>query len=254
MNPSHILAVYQWSDPSKRYIAKKVHEESNELEIFKRLNTSQEKSEHIISLHESFRTQSTSWVILPEMDPVSDFWNRRDLFEGKVSQVCLGLIKGVAYLHKFRIAHRDIKPNNLVVDKNFSLKIIDFDVAMQVESEDETVDGQCGTKGWMAPEMAEKSRYSPIKADRWSTGKVLLCLLNRFRKEDKVLETAAAELTAYNPERRLSMLQVAASLSDVANVAVERKASRSLQDTMEVDRENVGVGRENVMPATAVGV
>src|SRR5713101_1734722 len=132
-------------------------------------------------------------------------------------------------------------PTNLVVDKNFSLKIIDFDVAMQVESEDETVDGQCGTKGWMAPEMAEKSRYSPIKADRWSTGKVLLCLLNRFRKEDKVLETAAAELTAYNPERRLSMLQVAASLSDVANVAVERKASRSLQDTMEVDRENVEV-------------
>ncbi len=84
MNPSHILAVYQWSDPSKRYIAKKVHEESNELEIFKRLNTSQEKSEHIISLHESFQTQSTSWVILPEMNSVSDYvWARPDLFEGK---------------------------------------------------------------------------------------------------------------------------------------------------------------------------
>ncbi|KAF8429385.1 kinase-like domain-containing protein, partial [Boletus edulis BED1] len=61
-------------------------------------------------------------------------------FESKVSQVCLGLIKGVAYLHENRIAHRDIKPDNLVVDKNFNLKIIDFDIAMQVEDEDEEVD------------------------------------------------------------------------------------------------------------------
>jgi hypothetical protein len=35
------------------------------------------------------------------------------------------------------------------------------------------------------------------------------------------------------------MLQVAASLSDVANVTVEKKALRSLQDTTEVDVENV---------------
>jgi len=240
--PPHIFIVYQRSDPSKRFIAKKDHEQSNELDIFKLLNTFREKSEHIISLHESFQTQSTSWVILPEMNSVSDYvWARPDLFEGKVSQVCLGLIQGVAYLHKFCIAHRDIKPDNLVVDMNFSLKIIDFDFAMRVESEDEVVDGQCGTEGWMAPEM-EKSRYSPIKADRWSTGQVLLYLLNRFRKENKVLRTTR-KLTAYNPEQRLSMLQVIPSLSDVANIAVDRKASRSLEDTMEVDRENV-------MPAT----
>jgi serine/threonine protein kinase len=49
---------------------------------------------------------------------------------GKVAQACWGLIKGVAYLHKFCIAHRDIKPDNLVVDRNFLQEIIDFDVAM----------------------------------------------------------------------------------------------------------------------------
>ncbi|KAH9992471.1 hypothetical protein BJV77DRAFT_909915, partial [Russula vinacea] len=72
------------------------------------------------------------------------------------------LIKGVAYLHEFCIIQRD-----------FYLKIIDFDVSMQVKDEDEVVQGQCGTKGWMAPEIEEKSMYSPIKADRWSTGQVL---------------------------------------------------------------------------------
>jgi serine/threonine protein kinase len=131
----------------------------------------------------------------------------------------------------------DIKPDNLVVERNVCLKIIDFDVAMQVIDEDEMVDGQCGTKGWTAPEM-EKSMYSPIKADRWSTGQVLLYLLDKFRKDDRVLRATARKLTAYNPEQRPSMLQVAASIPDVANVVVERKALRSLQDMMEVDGDD----------------
>ncbi|KAF8501598.1 kinase-like domain-containing protein [Russula emetica] len=238
--PPHILTVYEQSVRSKKFIAKKVCEQSNELEIFKLLNTFQRKSEHIISLHESFRTQSTSWAILPEMNPVAGYVSLSGQLHGKVAQVCWGLIKGVAYLHEFCIAHRDIKPENLVVDRDFCLKMIDFDVAMRVRDEHEVVDGQCGTEGWMAPEIEEKSMYSPIKADRWSTGQVLLYFLNKFRGEDTVLRTTARKLTAHNPERRSSMLQVAASLSDVVtNEAVERKASRSLQVTAEVDRENV---------------
>ncbi|KAF8437702.1 hypothetical protein L210DRAFT_3340415, partial [Boletus edulis BED1] len=50
-------------------------------------------------------------------------------------------------------AHRDVKPDNLVVDKSFNLKIIDFDIAMLVEDEDEEVDDQCETRDWMAPEV-----------------------------------------------------------------------------------------------------
>jgi serine/threonine protein kinase len=233
--PSHILTVYQRSVPSKKFIAKKVGKDSDELRIFRLLNTFQLKSEHIISLHESFQTQSTTWAILAKMKSVASF--APDRIYGKVAQVCWGLIKGVAYLHKFCIAHWDIKPENLVVDRDFCLKIIDFDVAMEVNDEDEVVGGQCGTKGWMAPEI-EKSKYSPIKADRWSTGRVVLHLLNETRKEDTVLRTTVRMLTTHNPERRPSMLQVAASLSDVVNVGVGRKASRSLQDTVEVDGES----------------
>jgi serine/threonine protein kinase len=73
--------------------------------------------------------------------------------ESKVVEVCLGLIQGVAYLHERGIAHRDIKPDNLVVDRDFCLKIIDFDVAMRVKDENEEVDDQCGTEHWMAPEV-----------------------------------------------------------------------------------------------------
>jgi serine/threonine protein kinase len=230
--PSHILTVYQRSDPSEEFIAKKVDEGSNELKIFKLLNTFRPKSEHIISLHESFQTQSTSWIILPKLNSLPGVQ-----LDGRVVQVCQGLIKGIAYLHEFCIAHRDIKPENLVVDWDYTLKIIDFDVAMRVDNENDLVGGQCGTKGWMAPEIKEKSKYSPIKADLWSTGQVLLYLLNKFRTENMVLKTIARRLSTHDPERR-SLIQVAAPFLDVANIVVERKASPFLRDTVEFDGED----------------
>ena len=192
----HILTVYQRSAHSKRFIAKKVHKESNELEIFKLLNTFQLKSEHMISLHDSFQTQSTSWAILPKMISLA-----RSQPYGKVAQVYWGLINGVAYLHKYCTAHRNIKPDNLVVDGDFCLKMIDFDVALRIEGEDEVVESQYGMEGWMAPKMEEKSMYNPIKTGRWSTGQVLLFCLDKFREENPVPRTTAMKLTAHNPER-----------------------------------------------------
>jgi hypothetical protein len=96
----------------------------------------------------------------------------------------------------------------------------------------------------MAPEIEERSMYSPIKADRWSAGKVLLYLLEKFG-EDMVLKTTARKLTAYNPGQRPSMIQVAASLSDVANVAVE-KAWRPLQVGEEGDAKPPVLKEQNL--------
>ncbi|KAF8263659.1 kinase-like domain-containing protein, partial [Lactarius quietus] len=90
-----------------------------------------------------------------------------------------GLIEGLAYLHEHNIAHRDIKPDNLVCDSNCRLQIIDFDVALQVQDENTLTDKYRGTKGWTAPEMGKgkqdepTSMHSPIRADRWSCGRVL---------------------------------------------------------------------------------
>ena len=44
-----------------------------------------------------------------------------------------------------------------MVDQELCLKIIDFNIAMQLKDEDEEVDDECGTKYWMAPEVEKKS-------------------------------------------------------------------------------------------------
>jgi serine/threonine protein kinase len=228
-------------DPNKEFIAKKVREGSNELEMLRLLNTIPLKSDHFIWLIESFH----GWAILPKMVTVTGYVEfAPDLFESNVYQVCLDLILGLAHLHGHCVAHRDIKPDNLVVDQNFRLKIIDFDIAMRVEDEDEEVDDQCGTKKWMAPEVEKKLRHSPIKADRWACGRVLLFLLDKFHKGNKSLRAFAKNLMALNPRQRPSLYEwcnhPAPSFSDVGitrNVDA-RKASRPRRDSLKVDGEN----------------
>ena len=224
-------------DPKKELVAKKVRQKSNELEILELLNTTQPKSDHFISLLDSFHGRSRQWAILPKLDSVADYVSiAPNQLESKVVQICLGLIKGLAHLHELFSAHRDIKPDNLFVDQDFCVKIIDFDIALQVKDEDEEVDDQCGTKRWTAPEVEKKIMYSPIKADRWSCGRVLLYLLDEFRKEEKHLKAIARSLTAHNPKQRPSLLGWRSYLLP-PNID-ERKASRPRQDSMEIDGEN----------------
>lgn len=198
-------------------IAKKVREESNELEILNFLDTIRPMSKHVISLVDSFRTESTSWVILPKLSAVADYLDSTPHKPSdEVTQLCYGLIDGLAYLHEHRIAHRDIKPDNLVVDANLCMKIIDFDIAIKVEDENEEVHDRCGTDHWIAPEVEGLSMYSPIKADRWSCGHVLQHFLSKLRERDESFIAITEKLKAQDPNERPSLLRLRDSVATMS--------------------------------------
>jgi len=70
-----------------------------------------------------------------------------------------------------------------------------------VKDEDAKIDGRCGSKKWIAPKVKQKSSvYGPIRADRWSCGRILLHTLDELRKEDRRLKAIAGKLEAHNPE------------------------------------------------------
>ncbi|KAH8987166.1 kinase-like domain-containing protein [Lactarius akahatsu] len=240
--PPHICTVYRRSDPNKtELIAKQLRDGSNELDILKHIHTIQPKSPHVISLIEAIPSITGGWLILPKLHSIRDqgFMDRRGV-HGR-NQLGRGLIKGLAYLHEHRIAHRDVKPDNLVCDDVFRLQIIDFDVAIEVQDENTEVDEYRGTKDWTAPEIGKEDgptpMYSPIKADRWSCGRVLLRHM-MVGKGDNRLSEFAEQLMANDPQQRPSLLEwdkwSIAPFSVAANALVDRgKEPRPRQDMVE---------------------
>lgn len=96
-------------------------------------------------------------------------WNTR-------KNIILQIAKGLAYLHEecqHRIAHLDIKPQNILLDENFNAKVADFGLAKLIDREESFVMTQMrGTRGYLAPEWL--SRKITEKADVYSFGVVLL--------------------------------------------------------------------------------
>jgi len=89
------------------------------------------------------------------------------------------LVTGLAHCHSKGISHRDIKAENLLLDKDFNLKIADFGLSAMHDSPT-WLETQCGTKGYMAPEILKKIPYQGPLADIWSLGVVLFIMLTGF--------------------------------------------------------------------------
>nr|KJB53125.1 hypothetical protein B456_008G294700 [Gossypium raimondii] len=80
---------------------------------------------------------------------------RRKLAFKVVVQLALDLARGLSYLHSQKIVHRDVKTENMLLDKTRTVKIADFGVARVEASNPNDMTGETGTLGYMAPEFRD---------------------------------------------------------------------------------------------------
>ncbi|KAF7022935.1 hypothetical protein CFC21_035564 [Triticum aestivum] len=97
---------------------------------------------------------------------------RRKLAFKVVVQLALDLARGLSYLHSEKIVHRDVKTENMLLDKTRTVKIADFGVARVEASNPSDMTGETGTLGYMAPEVLNGHPYNR-KCDVYSFG---ICL------------------------------------------------------------------------------
>src|SRR5260221_12562210 len=108
------------------------------------------------------------------------------------------------------VAHLDLKPNNnLLVSCTADrprLVMIDFDVSVFVDSPDTQIEGFVGTPPWVAPEIGAEhgppQSYSPIRADLWACGQLLVYMAARSCVRDPALLQMARDLSSDDPLRR----------------------------------------------------
>lgn len=86
---------------------------------------------------------------------------------GYFSKQCL---EALDCCHKLQIAHRDIKPTNIMITDNNIIKICDFGIAHQLIRDDDSIRRFDGSLMFSAPEMQERIPHNPKKCDIWAMG------------------------------------------------------------------------------------
>ncbi|KAM3138695.1 hypothetical protein pb186bvf_009259 [Paramecium bursaria] len=92
-----------------------------------------------------------------------------------IKSVLEQLLTALKYLHSRGIVHKDIKTDNIIVDRSQKVKLIDFGFSNNLS--DSSI---CGTPGYMAPEILRKEKYT-TKADLFSVGVIMYQLYSRSK-------------------------------------------------------------------------
>ena len=126
---------------------------------------------------------SFGWDILIRMELLTDLPSviRHNGFTQRdVLKLAIDLCSALEVCHNQRIIHRDIKPDNIFVDRSGNYKLGDFGVARTIEKASSGLSKK-GTYTYMAPEVYKGEKYG-FDADIYSLGIVMYRLLNNNRE------------------------------------------------------------------------
>ncbi len=128
-------------------------------------------------INEEKGTQYITMEYVPGEDLKSTVVRVGQLSVGKAVSVAKQVCEGLIEAHKLGVVHRDLKPQNIMIDKEGNVRIMDFGIARSLKAEGITDDGiMVGTPEYMSPEQV-KGEEADHRSDIYSLGVLLYVLL-----------------------------------------------------------------------------
>ncbi|KAM3163694.1 Protein kinase domain-containing protein [Lachancea thermotolerans] len=153
-----------------------------EVKIYREINALKHLNHpNIVRLEEVLQNSKYIGIVL-EYASGGEFYKyiqkKRRLKESAACRLFAQLISGVYYMHSKGLVHRDLKLENLLLDKNENLLITDFGFVNEFLPENELMKTSCGSPCYAAPELVVTARpYEARKADIWSCGVIMYAML-----------------------------------------------------------------------------
>lgn len=150
----------------------------NEIECLKRLKN----HEQFINLHNVFMYNNCFFLVMdlfPGKSLVDIFLEREQVFSAEITKILFEkMCNAMVYCHKNKIAHRDFKLDNILLnEETLQIKIIDFGLSELDKDQDSLCTSFSGTILYSAPEVLRGKPFNPYLADIWSLGISLYCLI-----------------------------------------------------------------------------
>ena len=133
------------------------------------------KHPFIIGLKYSFTTEDRLCLVMEYVNGGELFVHLskgRQFSEDRARFYGAEITSAIGYLHKKGVEYRDIKLENLLLDKDGHIKIADFGLCKENIKGDKTTNTFCGTPEYLAPELLEDNDYG-LAVDWWGVGCVL---------------------------------------------------------------------------------
>lgn len=136
------------------------------------------KHESIVSLHDVIHTENKLMLVFEYMDRdlkkyMETRSDRGHLDPGTIKSFVHQLLKGIAFCHENRVLHRDLKPQNLLINKKGQLKLGDFGLARAFGIPVNTFSNEVVTLWYRAPDVLLGSRTYNTSIDIWSAGCIM---------------------------------------------------------------------------------
>jgi serine/threonine protein kinase/TolB-like protein/Tfp pilus assembly protein PilF len=171
---------------------------------------------------------------------------KRTLSEDKALSIAKQVCEGLMEAHRLGVVHRDLKPQNIMVDEKGDVKIMDFGIARSVEAPGVTQTGvMIGTPDYISPEQAE-GEVADQRSDIYALGVILYEMVTGSVpfKGDTALSVALKHKSKLAQEPKQLNPDVSDDLNKLILICMEKERELRYQTAAEllVDIQNIEEG------------